>query len=461
MAEDFAGWKVEISQDGMKAVLHMEPPSERNPYTVDETISYIKSQGVVNGISFSTVEEAVEMRRYYKDIPVAEGRVPRDGVNGYYDFFFDTGTIKKPTIRSDGSVDYSSMTVIHSVRTGDKLAVYHPAVAGEHGYDVRGRELRCKPGKELPTLKGSGFELCFDGVTYVASQEGRVDYRDYKLTVTDLYELRGDLDLVTGRIDFLGDVVVKGNVRSGTTIRASKSITVEGSVEAATLISEGDIVLKKGMQGGQRSKIMCGGDLFANFIEFTDVDVKGNIEANIAMNCRMHCGKTIKIAGKRGTIVGGSTYAVNSINTTNLGNIAETKTIAGVGITDDLDKRNHLLRTKAEISKSRIEKAKKDLATTLDARIALDSQEVRIAKANQLRRHIKRDERLLEHINEELGKIEEMMNLGQQARIDVTGKVYPGSVIRIAEKEMPVKQEMNHVEFYCQNSQSDIETRAL
>jgi len=461
MADDYNGWSLTIDEDGMKATLHMEPPVERDPYTVEETVAYIKSNGAVCGLIFSAIEEMVELRKYYKDIVVAEGRLPKDGINGYYEFFFDTGVVKHPAIRSDGSVDYSSMTVVHSVRAGDKLATYTPAIPGVQGYDVRGREMRCRPGKELPAIRGTGFEMSFDGLSYIATMDGRVDYSNYNLKVCDTYELRGDLDLVTGRIDFRGDVIVHGNVRSGTLIRASKSITVEGSVEAATLIAEGDIVLKKGIQGGKRSKIICGGNLYANFIEFTEVSAKGSIEANVVMNCRLSAGKEINIAGKRGTIVGGTTYVVGTINTTNLGNPAQIKTVAAVGVSEDLEKRNHMLMVKRDVSRDRIVKAEAELELLSDSRIDGESKEIKAAKRNQLNRHIMRDKRLLEHIEAELSEIEKTMNLGREAAVNVSLNAFAGCQIKIGDKSLELDSPRQGVCFYRKSLAQDITTKSI
>jgi Predicted polymerase, most proteins contain PALM domain, HD hydrolase domain and Zn-ribbon domain len=77
------------------------------------------------------------------------------------------------------------MSVIQSVSPGDILAIYHPAVPGSSGLDVRNRELRCKPAKELPPIKGSGFEVSFDGNTYKATMEGRVEYDNFKMHIRE------------------------------------------------------------------------------------------------------------------------------------------------------------------------------------------------------------------------------------------------------------------------------------
>lgn len=462
-SEITSGWRCNIAGDGMSATVFLVPPSGGVSYAVEHVTAFLRQNGVTNGVVYSEIDNLLKAGNYYKDVEVARGREPYNGTDGYYDFKFQLGEIKNPVIRPDGSVDYSSMTIVHSVKKGDLLAVYHPAEKGAHGYDVKGREMRCKPGKELAVLRGTGFISRDDGVytKYYADMDGRVDYEDKKLYIRDVYEHRGDLDLVTGRIDFRGDVVVTGNVRSGTMIRASKSITVNGSVEAATLIAEGDIVLKKGMQGGGKSRIVCGGNLYANFVEFTDVDVKGNIEANIALNCRMKAGKNIVISGKRGSIVGGNVYSATMIKSGNLGNKAEVKTTASLGMLPDVRKRYEMLKLKQQITASSISEAKNTIGKIKDVRINHEPKEVREAKVAQIVRKLKRDERLLEHINKELNDIKESAEIGMNGSIMVEQKVYPGVKIEIDEEKMDVTSELTAVEFVHRPGTDGIEMRNL
>lgn len=460
---DFEGWSVTITQDNMKASLYMEPPYGRDPYTVDETMEYLKANGVIGGVDYDTVERIVELRQYYKSVVVAVGKSPVDGVDGYYEFMFDISGIKTPAIRSDGSVDYSSMSEIQAVRRGDKLAVYHFPVKGTHGYDVKGRELRCRPGKPLAAIRGKGFEVTEleDTTEYYADKDGRISYNDLKMEISDLYEHKGDLDLVTSRIDFRGDVIIRGSVRSGTVIRASKSITVEGSVEAATLIAEGDITLKKGMQGGNKARIVCGGDLRANFIEFTDVSAKGNIEANVVLNSTVSAGKTIKISGRRGTIVGGTTYAVESLESANLGNQAEIKTIASVGVTEELERRNHMLKVKAESAGKSIRRAKAEIEMLLDPRMDDIPQEVKDAKISKLKRAIDRDERMLQRVLGELSETENTIVQGRNAVINISGKVFPGTTLQVCGRSMSIDAVETGKNFYTVEGSDKVQMKDI
>ena len=422
---------------------------------------YLRANGVLAGIIYSEIEKLVNEKKYYKDVVVAKGRSVVETQNGYYEFLFSTGEIKHPTIRSDGSVDYQSMSVIQSVSPGDVLAVYHPAVPGSSGLDVKNREIRCKPAKELPAIKGSGFDVSFDGNTYTANMEGRVEYDNYKLHVRDMYELRKDLDLVIGRIDFRGDVIVHGNVRSGTFIRATKTVTVEGSVEAATIIAEGDIVLKKGMQGGKKAKLISGGNIYANFIEFTEVKAKGNVEANIILNSVISAGKSVVVKGRRGAIIGGINYSVGQMNAAQAGNKAEVKTVLASGISEDYNKRHHLLSSKAESARESIRKTENEIEQIRDVRITNDPRDVKEAKISQLKRRLKRDERLLEHVMKELKEIENTISVGDEASVSIEDTVNPGVTVRIDDKEMKVNSTLQHVKFYRPTGSSDIEVKTL
>ncbi|MCR4685681.1 MAG: FapA family protein [Lachnospiraceae bacterium] len=442
--------RVTISADQMSATLHLTPPPQGEPYTVEDLADHLRHNGVNYGIIFSALEDTIKANAYPRDVVVAQGKEAVHGVNGYYEFFFeqDNQKNKRPLIRSDGSVDYQSMNVIHNVRAGDKLAVYHPAIEGSHGMDVGGRELRAHPAKDLPELHGNGFDRSYDGLTYTANIEGKVEYDNYKLFVKDVYEFKGDLDQIVGKIDFRGDVIVHGNVCTGTMIRASKSITVEGSVEAATLIADGDIVLKKGMQGGKKAKIVSGGSIYANFIEFTDVEAKENVEANIILNCRVNAGKDIVVSGKRGAIVGGSVYCVGTVSTTLLGNNVGIRTRAAVGAGEDIDKRNHLLRVKCDSTKESLAKTMIEIQTFKTNVSATESKEVREAKMKQLERRKVRDERLLEHVEKELAKIKEMMDIAKEAKVTVSSTAYSNCLIRIDDQELELKSNENNVEFF-------------
>ena len=53
-------------------------------------------------------------------------------------------------------------------------------------------------------MAGDGFTISEDGTTYVSTIRGRVCLKNKKLSVSKVYEVLGDVDYLTGNIDFNG-----------------------------------------------------------------------------------------------------------------------------------------------------------------------------------------------------------------------------------------------------------------
>ena len=112
MAVDTTKWKCNISDDCMSAAVLMTEPKADERITTEDVVMFLRANGVTAGFVYSEIEKAVNEKTYYKDVVVAKGRNMVETVPGSYEFLFSTGEIKHPTIRSDGSVDYQSMSVI-------------------------------------------------------------------------------------------------------------------------------------------------------------------------------------------------------------------------------------------------------------------------------------------------------------------------------------------------------------
>ncbi len=109
--------------------------------------------------------------------------------------------------------------------------------------------------------------------------DGKIDMENDRITISQVYEIFGNADLSVGNINFVGDVVVHGNVTAGASVRATGTVTIDGVVESADITADGDIVLRSGMLGGRQS-LQQKANLYAKFVEYAKVDVRGSIEAD-------------------------------------------------------------------------------------------------------------------------------------------------------------------------------------
>lgn len=330
------GSYLRISDDKMKAWIFLNTPAPGEDFYSYQTImEFIREHGVIKGYHTSNITAIARKHVYNREILVAQGAYPVNGVDGYYEWMVDVNKRKTPLVREDGSVDYSYMAEVPSVQEGDVICKYHRAEIARDGYDVFGKISPAKPAKDIVPIRGRGISNEADPDVYVATMTGRVEYRDKHIDIKKVYEVKGDVDLVTGKVEFFGDVHIKGNVESGVIVRASRNVEIDGIVEAASIYAGGDITIKKGIQGGQKGKIVAKGNVNAEFIEHATVEAGGIIRANSFINANIDCGDIVMAEGKNGSIISGNVRGLLGVVATSIGNDAETKTTVMSGYTSD------------------------------------------------------------------------------------------------------------------------------
>lgn len=440
--------KVRFENSDMEARLFVPAPGEDEKYSIELLRAILAEQGVKAGILEDVLKKIVEGRLYNQEFLVAKGTPATDGVDGYYDYNFNASCDRKPKVLPDGSVDYWTVHSIESVAAGQVIAVYHEAVQGQEGLSVKGLPVSGKRGRELPLLKGKGFRKKDDGVTYVSELDGKIEMQNDRIVILPVHELNGNAEITTGNIDFKGDIVIHGNVESGITVKATGSITIDGVVEACSIEAGKDIILRSGMLGGHKATLKTKGNIFAKFIENTTVEAEGSIQADVFMNCRVVSKEKITLSGKHGSIIGGVTHAVQGVEVTSIGNMAEIKTEIFAGTGADVVKRLKVLEIKEEATRTelaKIEQGLKQFQTLQEERgIDYSTDPRRMAL---LRARIK-DMALIAEDEAEIKKLRELVARAQGAVVSVTHEVFPGTHICIDDARLVVNNNATNVEFY-------------
>lgn len=319
-----------ITEDNTEAYLvALEDISE---YKVSDIVELLNHHNVIYGIDGARIAVMLNEKEIFSKVLVAKGSPAIQGSNGYFKFYFNTKPITGTIILEDGTVDYNTLGKLELCKENDLLVEYYPAVQGTSGMSVTGAVLKAKPAMDLKPLRGKGFTINEEEHCYYANFDGKIEFDGASLKVSQIYVVDGSLDANSKPIKFCGDVLVKENVFGEAQIEATGSITVNGSVEAATLIAGKDVLLRNGMQGNHRGYIFAKGDVSAKFFEQTTIVSKGNINANSILNCELNANKKIVVSGKRGAIVGGKCRAVELISASAIGNTAETSTSVVIGM---------------------------------------------------------------------------------------------------------------------------------
>ncbi len=448
---------VQIMKGDMEAYLQLPIPMDGVEYTITYLQSLLEQSGVKYGVIESALERIVKGQIYNQSVLVAKGTAAVDGVDGYYDYMFNHRADGKPQVKADGSVDYWSVNSIQAISAGDVIAVYHPPVQGSDGISVRGGKVLAKRGKDMAMLKGKGFTRSADGLIYTADLDGKIEMQGDRIMVLAIHEISGDADISTGNIDFRGDVVIHGNVETGIVIKATGSITIDGTVEACTLQAGKDIILRRGMLGGNRASVKTNGNVFAKFFENTSIEAEGDIQADVLMNCEVNCGGKVILTGRRASIIGGEVHAIAGMEVFSLGNEAETKTNIYAGADPDMHTRIAMLDRKITDLKEELAKVERGIAQfkTLEKEKQVSyAQDPR--RMALLRVRIKDNAALAEN-EAELRKLQELMERSMGATIKVIDKVHPGVRINIGIEKINVQNQASNIEFYL--VQNKIRTR--
>ena len=304
----------------------------------EEIMSALEDCGITYGIDEAAIDDIAGNGTQDTMITVARGGQPGTGKDGWYEFLFDSEAVKHPELNEDGSVNYKNVKWFEIVRKGQKIAIYHKAEPGMPGCRVTGAKYDGKAGKEIPPVKGHGFSIAPDGVTYVADIDGRVVYKDGMLEVTSVLVLEEDTR-TAGNINFNGSVYIRNSIGEGTVVKAAGDIIADGFIESAQLEAGGDIILKEGTNAGGRGLLKAGGNVMGKFFENATIEAVGSVKANYCLNSNIVAGRNIIISGRYGMITGGNAYAGRKIESYNIGDADGTATLLSIGKPDNFTTR--------------------------------------------------------------------------------------------------------------------------
>lgn len=445
------GSYVKIAEDDMNAWLYLAVPGEgKEKYTMEEIMEFLKKNGITTGYHHSNLTAMIKKKVYEREIIVAKGQPAVEGKDGYYEYKFDPDQHRAPKVLADGSVDYTSMSVLQNVRKGEIIAIYHHAEDGKDGYDIRGRALQAKKVKEAAPIRGQVVHDENEPDVYLAQKDGKIEFRDGKIDIQSLHEINGDVTLITGKVEFFGDIVINGNVEAGVVIRAGRNIEIQGTVEAVNLFAGGDIILKKGIQGAQRAKISARGNIFADFIEHTVVIAGGNVQANTILNSRISSDGMVTLTGNKGAIIGGYTHAMMGISATEIGNPAEVRTIVHVGSEKEIYTRLQAAKVAETAQSAELQELMDDASELIQKKKAANGRipDIMESRIKDLEARITTLKRELGESKEERKKCEAVISRGKQSEIVVNGNVYRGTVVCLAQIQMPIERSTCFMKYF-------------
>ncbi|MCF0129770.1 MAG: DUF342 domain-containing protein [Pseudobutyrivibrio sp.] len=442
--------KISVSSDGLSATLVLAVPEAGTGepvYSRDIFVNILKDHDVVYGVDLAALTELAESPAYEREIIVARGLPPEESIPGYFEYHFETNLTKKPTIREDGSVDYMNIKAFATVKAGDLIATYHPAIKGTGGMSVRGTIIEPKPVRDLPTLGGRGFDKSEDGISYTSLIDGKIELSGSRVIISPVYEVDKDADLSTGNIIFNGDVIVHGGIKDFVTLKASGNITINGLVENCTISAGKDLFLLSGVKGGEYTTIECGGDLVAQFVESAEIKVGGDMTCTYLFKTKTTVDGRLEINGDKCSIIGGEVSAVQGLEVDNIGNNFGVITDVGVGVTAERLRAIQQLEHKILGMRENLAKVKKGLEDFDKASQEKGLNNREDPRRMELLRMKIKFEASITAEEATLAKMKTIIAKGERATIRAFKTVYAGVNIAIGSHRTIITDDQQYIEF--------------
>jgi hypothetical protein len=442
--------KLTIDKSGLKVIGRFYPPTnEGEQMSKDEIIGELKHNNVVFGYVMKNIDIFVKARLYCTDILLAKAEPPVHGHDAKIEYFFKTETVGKPKLNEDGSVDFHDLDNISHVNKGDKLAHLTPADMGKPGTNVFGKPLPAKKVNRMVLKHGINISVSEDGLDMFSDVSGHATLVGNTVHVSNVYEVPANVDTSTGDIEYSGNVMVKGNVITGFSVKASGDIIINGVVEGANLEAGGDIVIGLGVQGIFKAKLKAGGNIVSKFFEnCEDVYAEGNITTDAVMHSNVKAKGEVTVQGRRGLITGGTVISSKKIHAKTVGSTMGTATLLEIGLDPERMDLYHKIEKDNEMKQEEIEDLKQ-MMSSYQKRI-MNREKLEPDQMKRLQEASIRIKQLSQDINENkkiTAEVLEELEVCKKGKIFVAGDTYAGVTIIIANTKKKITDEAIHTCF--------------
>ncbi|MFO8008276.1 MAG: FapA family protein, partial [Candidatus Brocadiia bacterium] len=302
---------VRISDDALAATVTelSEPIGDGRPLSEETVREQLQAAGVQVEPDPEALADLLQRAQKGEDvggIVLATGTPPRDGADGCFEsaLALDSSVGAE---KADGSVDFYERNVAPSVGEGDAIGRITPPEEGTPGRDVRGNVLPAGDGAPAPVRPGANVIVSEDGLELHAEIGGVVVLDGETLSVTQTFQIPGDVDFSTGNVRMEGgSLEVGGTVRSGFTVTCKGDLEVGGAIEEATIEVGGDVSVGGGIVMGEEGRLRAGGDVSARFAENAHIEAGGDVVIdNDVSNCHVVAAGRLVATGGKGRIQGG------------------------------------------------------------------------------------------------------------------------------------------------------------
>lgn len=443
---------VEISVDPnyTTAFMSITPPENGGlDMTFEKAMAAIQAKNIYSGIDEDAVRSAVEGKHYFDNICIAKWTPPVDGEDGEITFRYNKENNLAPVEGENGVVDYKNLGLVRNIMRGTIIADIKFPTDGTPGKDIMGRPVNQRVGTPAKFNVGKGTELINDGANIAASIDGNLRFDLNCFVVDEELFIKEDIDVSSGNIDFIGNIVIRGNVLEGFCVTSKKNITVNGSVNGAKLTAGGDVTVRIGVVN---SEIFAGGEIRMGFCENSNVHSESYIECPSFVGGEVFSGGKITAVSK-GVMMGGKYTALDNIEAGSIGSESYVRTQITLGNNAILSEERDTLQRNIADMENKLDQLGKVITTLTEfAKTAKLPPEREQMKAEAVRSKLKMQMEI-KKATQRIEQINQSLMINQSLTVSARRAFYPGVTLRINDCYMQVNTTNNFCRATIENGE--------
>ena len=447
---EMMSYQLEVSKDRMTVTMKINRQPGQRPPQKEEILKDLAGRRIVFGIDEEAIERGLQ---HGTQSVIVRGKPPEPGKDAKIVRKFNAEMKGKLAEDKYGLVDYKNLNLFLLAKKGDILAERVPHTLGVEGTNVFGDTIKPKPGKPKPVPAGKNTEIQDENYV-VATIDGQIVEANNKFSVDPRLEIKGDVGVGTGNINFVGAVDVGGSVLQGFQVKATGTVSIEGAVNGGTV--EGySVFVKGGIIGAGPGKgvVIAEEDVQATFVENGTIEAGGEIQiADVVLHSDLRAGVRIVVEGKRGLVTGGYLAAGEEIRAKTIGNPALVASRLVVGVNPSLQKRYQAACKEYSESKKKLKQLTQALNTLgkIDVSMLPPQRVEQIAQLTRsqfpLAGQVERSERLIKELEEQIAQM-------KNGRIRVSDRVYPGQKLIVNSIVKHIQTEEQHCTFQVEDDE--------
>jgi len=453
MAEEWRKINILFKEEELEAWLVVpifgEEGAVKAILTAEDAFKALKAKGVENGILEDEIQRIFRDAVFEQEVLVARGTPPVQGEDGKIEYYFKTSREMRPKEDEDGRIDYREISFLENVKQGDKLCRKIPATSGRAGISVTKKPIPPQEGRTALLPQGPNTEIApADSDLLIAAGNGCVTINQAKLVeVQPKLEIKGDVDFSTGNINFVGALVINGDVKAGFKVAVSGDLEINGTVEDAEVRCGGNALLKMGFTGHNKGLVTTAGDLTVKFAQNQQIQCEGNLYlGGELMHCDTKVGGDVIASGRKGAIIGGQVQARGSVEVCQLGSINFTPTVIEAGCNFKALERKQEIRQELEKIKINQEKVKNALYVLARLKIKMQGNlpPDQLTLYNRLQDTVQYYPRYREQLTSENDKLDAEIAQHKNSSVTIHQVLYPGVKVLIGRYPRVFKEQMQH-----------------